>query len=145
LLIDTTRHRDGGPPPDFDNYEYPIKKPKYGESFPIDFLALLFVRLYGPEIVGRWIDGLERLDLKALERIDIGWIYRHNPLFLDDIPSDLRPDVMIRMRDAGIEPFLQTDWPHYRALRNILAEFHRFPIEDDDHVSEMVPARPPVS
>ena len=139
LMIDTMRQRDGGPPPDFDTYEYPNKKPRYGESFPIDFLALSFVRLYGLEIVSRWVDGLDRIDLELLDKIDVSWIYRHNPLFLEDIPPDLRPDVMRRMEEAGIESFHRTDWPHYRALRKILAEFHPFPVEDDERITEMVP------
>jgi hypothetical protein len=127
LLVDTTRHLDGGPPPIIDSYEFPKEKLAYGESYPIDFLALLFVRLYGPEVVSRWIGGLEKIDLVALGKIDVGWIYRHNPIFVEDIPSELRPQVFDRMRAAGIEPFREQDWDHYRGLRGLLSEFHNFP------------------
>ena len=126
LLIDATRHRAGGPQPDFDRYEYPKDKLTYGESYPVDFLALLFLRLYGPQLVSRWMDGLDKLDLMALDQIDVGWIYRYNPLFYEDIPGELREGVVRRMRSAAIEPFKETDWPHYRALRDVLTKFHRF-------------------
>ena len=138
LLIDVSRHRSGAAAPHFERYDYPKEKLNYGESYPIDFLAALFVRLYGPEVVSRWINRLDRLDVEALNRIDTEWIFRYNPFFIYDIPNDLRQGVMDRMRVAGIEPFRDADWQHYRAFREILAEFHRFPFDPGGNSTKAV-------
>lgn len=127
LLIDAARHRGGSAAPDFDRYVYPKRMAKYGQSYAIDFLGLVFARLYGRDAVSRWVDGLPA-DLDAqLAEIDVDWVFRRNPLFDPQIAEPLRQDVEARLAGAGIEGFREQDWAGYHAVRQMLETSHRFP------------------
>jgi hypothetical protein len=126
LLVDTVKYAFGGPHPDFDKYLYPRKRLVFGGRFSIDFLTLYFIKLYGFETVSRWMDGLDEIDKDALERADLGWYLKYNPIFFDEIPPGLRDTARDRMARAGIDWFQERDWEHYRTVRSFLKTIHDF-------------------
>lgn len=125
-LVEVTQQYLGGAKADLSSLPLPKKKEPFGATYAVDFLALLFVRMCGAESVSRWVDGLDQIDFEALDKIDVNWAYKFNPLFIEDIPAEWRPSVLRRMQDAGVEPFADSDWGHYRALRDVLARRYNF-------------------
>lgn len=128
LLVDVVRHRRGCPAPDFDSYAYPKRKTAFGQSYAIDFLALVFAKFYGREAVSRWVDGLPADLEQKLAEIDFDWVFRFNPHFDVQIPEPLRRSVEERLSGARIERFRDEDWAGYRTVRRMLEEHHSFPV-----------------
>jgi hypothetical protein len=127
LLVDAVRHRNGGPAPDFDRYVYPRNKSVFGKSYAIDFLGLIFTKLYGSQAVSRWIDGLPPDIDHKLACIDVEWVFRLNPHFHAQMPDRLRESILARLSGAGVHDFREQDWAGYLEIRRKLAESHSFP------------------
>jgi len=123
LLVEAARHWSGGNIPDFDLFELPKKRPVFGTTFAIDFLTLAFAGLYGRDTVARWTDGTDAIDAEVLGNIDFGWLFKFNPLFLDEIPKGLRGRVLANLEASGIEQFNDEDFDNYRALRGLLDRY----------------------
>lgn len=127
-VYDASFHVAGGPPPAFDDYEYPDKCISLGDDYTEDFLGLILARLYGKPVVSRWMKGLEKIDDEELAALDVDWAFKFNPTCEAYIPEHLRTVVMAKLASAGVEPFAPSDWQHYRGFRRILEGFHKFPV-----------------
>lgn len=127
LLIDTIRYRQHGTLPNFEGYDYPRYKVKFGKSYSLDFLNLMFMKVYGKEVISKWVDDLNLVDDVLLENLNIEWIFKHNPLYEDDIPQSIRSEVKLRMIQAGITPFSESDWNGYFGVKLMLERFHALP------------------
>jgi len=127
LLVDVVRHRRDLAAPDFDSYVYPKRKASFGKSYAIDFLGLIFAKLYGRDAVSRWIDGLPIDTDEALAAIGVDWVFRFNPHFTAQMPEPLRQRIEDRLAGAGVHGFRDEDWAGYHAIRERLAGSHRLP------------------
>jgi len=128
LIVDTVAHHMGsGAAPDFDQYQYPREKTPFGKSFTVDFLTLYFVRLYGKDIVSRWMSGLDDLDMSWIKGLDLRFYERYATNFIHEMPSSVRNIVLDGYHDCGIYPFDEQDWVAFSKVREFLRGFHRIP------------------
>jgi hypothetical protein len=129
MVYESTRHVLGGAPPALEAAPHPAKRYKLGENYTEDVLALILAKLHGSRPVSRWMEGLETVDEDELAGVDVSWAFKFNPIFEQYIPSPLRTTVMQRLAEAQVETFCEGDWDHYRAFRQILERFHKFPVQ----------------
>ncbi len=119
LLLDAVRHRFGGAAPEFSLYKYPRRRLRFGDAFTVDFLTLYFVSVYGRRTVARWID-----DVPDVRLGDLDFVFKFNPLFVRNIPPELRVLALNRMAAAGIGTYGEQDWKGFNAVKAILARHY---------------------
>lgn len=123
LLIETARHFLGGPLPNFTGSDLPRTKPRYGQSFAIDFLTLAFAGLYGVDVVASWTENVEEIDGAALRKMNFDWLFKYNPIFQNEIPLPLADTARSTMIGAGVESFNDQDSYNYRSLRSLMTRY----------------------
>lgn len=125
LLIKAAHEYRGGPPPDISAYAKPRDTYQFGKNYGIDFLTVIFARLYGARLVSLWIDNVEDIDFETLNRIDVSWVFKWIPSFDSTIRPDLLRHAKDRAKAAGLGEFDEEDWRNHAAIRNILAGYHK--------------------
>jgi hypothetical protein len=127
LAFDTAAAFRRGAPVDLDALQLPYREIEIGTSYSADFATLAFMTLYPPEFVQRFVRHVERGTLDAARTVRPDFLFRYNPMFIDDIPGELRPTVLRRLAEAGVEMYRDDDWAEYEKFRRILGQHHSLP------------------
>lgn len=118
-LRDTYERLDEPLPPFLRAWTPPRTPSRFGERLDVDTWALYFLRTRGPEFVGSFVRGADRLDLAPLDDISYDFLTRYNPSLIQVIPEPLRGRFMRVLHEFDIYPYTERDWrdlDRYRAF-----------------------------
>jgi hypothetical protein len=127
LAYDSAVAFRGGPPAELERRKLPRRKIAMWKSYPVDFAIVAFLTMYPRRFVQGFVDGIDSELLDATSSIRPDFLFRCHPAHLGRIPGHVRPTVMERMAESGLEPYRDDDWPDYEKFRRILSRRYTLP------------------
>jgi hypothetical protein len=123
LALRDTYQRLGLPLPEFlEPWIPPRQLPPFGQRLDVDTWALYFLKTRGPEFVGTFVNGIERVDRAAVDRLTFRFLTRYNPSLVQVIPADLRNRYLSLLHRFEVYPYDERDWyelEQYKALLDV--------------------------
>lgn len=96
----------------------------FGKNFALDFLALYELKYAGKEIVEKTVSDIPREAEVLAGNLSLDFYEKMNPKFLNSIPEDMRAEYCQRLKDAGVEFYLEKDWEEFRKVREFLGKYY---------------------
>lgn len=127
LAVENVKAFQSGSMVNLDAVQLPYRKSKMGISYVADFAMLTFMTLHPPEFIERVVRDVGSGVLDAARRVRPDFLFRYNPMYLEDIQQKFRPTVLSQLSKAGVEMYRDDDWAEYEKFRRILQKSYTLP------------------
>lgn len=98
---------------------------KFGHAFATDFLTLYIIKRAGLDAAQQLVSDIPTEVVEFTKQHGLDFFERLNPIFCDNIPDSSRYLIYTRCLEAGIVPYMETDWLDYRAVASLLSKWHK--------------------
>ncbi len=102
----------------FSSIPAPTETVTVGKSFAYDFLYYALSSQVGVDAVAPAVTNPDALHRFASHGIDMGWVHKYNPIFIDDLPHTKVGDIIAKLQSLGIAIFGAADFESYQQFVN---------------------------
>ena len=91
-----------------------------GRSYATDYAIVALMSRYPPRFIESFVKNPDPATMRAASEVDTDFVFRANPMFLDQLPPRFKSEILRRLTDAGVERYRPEDWAEYERFRRIL-------------------------
>lgn len=107
-----------------DTFDYPKFVGNFGTNFAVDFLVFYFLKYIGLEATLKLVKNIPADVIKMSERLSLNFYERFNPDFIENFPSELLPELLMKLGEVKILPYTSHDWNELKQVTTLLSVFH---------------------
>lgn len=101
------------------------QKTPFGKEFAVDFLCLYIIKNKGIEEAGQMVTDIPEEIVRCVDKMHLTFYEKYDTRFLNDIPSGYRETYLEKLRNAGIELYMENDWEELKQVIFLLEKYER--------------------
>lgn len=103
-----------------ENTQPPVKgrRKNWGEYYAVDFLALYLIKYVGVEETSNIVNNIPQEAIDFVKPLKLEFYEKFMPDFLNNVPTQFKPDIIKNLAFSGIYPYNQEDYEElYKVLK----------------------------